>query len=198
MYKLILASSSSRRRQILQEAHFAFEVFSPNSSESFDENLSLEVNLRTVTENKARACLYGLSARKLDKKIILSADTIVVAGRHVLGKPKNRTEAAKFLKALSGRVHRVMTCFCLLNPCEKKRVTRIVTTKVGFRTLTQREIRSYLDSGEPFDKAGGYGIQGLGSRFVNFLDGEFLNVVGLPIDAIETDLRKRRWLVQRT
>src|SRR5258708_2134744 len=169
--KLILASRSPRRLEILESAGFECTPFPSNSSESFSENLTLEENLCAVAETKVEATLEVLSPQKLKGSLVLGGDTVVVVKNQVLGKPKNSQDARRMLRLLSGKVHRVMTAFSIFCPDQARGVTRIVTTRVGFRRLSNTEIKWYVDTGEPFDKAGGYGIQSIAaSQFVNFVD----------------------------
>jgi septum formation protein len=191
--RLILASRSPRRREILKEAHMACTVFSSNSSELFDENLTIDANLKAVAETKVMAVLKMISPEKQRGILLLGADTVVIVGQKVLGKPKNLNDAMHMLENLSGKRHLVKTAFTLYCPDKKKKITRLVTTSVGFRKLSKADIEWYLFTGEPFDKAGGYGIQGLAQHFVNFVDGDFLNVVGLPLNAVREELRKHGW-----
>lgn len=195
-FQLVLASQSPRRREILQQAGFKPLLLSPNSSESFDENLTLNENLRLIVKDKIQRTRNHISIRNKKRIIILAADTVVVSGSHVLGKPKNRPDARRMLGLLSGKTHGVITAFALYNGDQKKLITRIVKTLVGFRKLSYREIEDYLDSGEPFDKAGSYAIQGRAGIFVRSLKGDFLNVIGLPLFAVEQELRKRHWNVR--
>ncbi len=194
-FELLLASRSPRRREILKEAHLSCLVISSNSSESFDENLTLDENLKCVAETKVMAVVSKLSSSKLKGKVILGADTVVAVGKMVLGKPKNVDDASRMLGLLNGKTHVVKTGFCLFCPDQKRKVRRVITTKVGFRKLSKVDIQWYVNSGEPFGKAGGYGIQGLAQNFVNYLNGDFLNVVGLPLNAVREELRKHRWYV---
>ncbi len=127
---------------------------------------------------------------------VLAADTVVVAGRHVLEKPGSAKEAGKMLRLLSGRTHVVMTGICVLYP-EKdsssrrwRKKVRVSSTEVKFRKLTASEIESYVTSGEPFDKAGGYAIQGLASKYIEWIRGCYFNVVGLPISMVYALLKE--------
>jgi septum formation protein len=196
-YKLLLASQSPRRREILRSAGFECMTLPSNSSESFDENLTLDENLSLVAERKVEAVLHKLSYRKYKGILILGADTVVVAGKQVLGKPKNRAQARRMLRLLSGKTHYVKTSFSIFCPDEARGVTRVVTTKVRFRRLSSEEIQWYVDTGEPFDKAGGYAVQGQAMQFVNLVDGDLLNVVGLPLAEFKHELRRQRWNVTR-
>lgn len=197
IYKLVLASQSPRRREILKEAGFDFTVYPSNSSESLNENLTLEENLCAIAENKIETVLLELTKRFRKGFIVLSADTTVVLRGKVLGKPKNRKDAVRMLKFMSGKIHTVYTSFSLYNADSGQGITRLVKTKVGFRKLGIEEIQRYVDSGEPFDKAGSYGIQGQARAFINYVEGDLLNVVGLPINDVKLELRKQRWNVCR-
>ncbi len=192
-WQLILASQSPRRLAILKNAGFVCTSFSPNSSESFDENLTIEENLKAIAGLKVQAVVSRLSNRKLKGKLILGADTVVVAGKQVLGKPENRRDALRMLKLLSGKTHSVKTSFRIYCPEMALGITRIVNTRVKFAKLSPGVIQWYLDSGEWFDKAGSYAIQGLARKFVVKIEGDLFNVVGLPLNAFTKELRKHRW-----
>lgn len=196
-YKLILASQSPRRREILKDAGFDFSVYPSNSSESFSENLTLEENLCAISEDKIDSVIEALTKRYHKGFLVLSADTTVVLKGKVLGKPKNRKDAERMLKFMSGKIHTVYTSFSLFNSDEGRGVTKLIKTKVGFRKLAMDEIQHYLDSGEPFDKAGSYGIQGLARAFINLVDGDLLNVVGLPLNDVKLELKRQGWNVRR-
>jgi septum formation protein len=193
--KLILASQSPRRKEILESAGIRCTIVSSNSSESFDENLTLDENLRAVVADKIKGSLGNLSRSNQKRILILAADTVVVIGKEVLGKPRNSGDAKRMLLQLSGKTHIVKTAFGLFNPDESRVVTRIVTTHVTFRKLSLDEIKWYILSQEPFDKAGSYAIQGLGGGFVTLVKGDLQNVVGLPLNAVEREFRKQRWNV---
>jgi len=196
-YRLLLASRSPRRKEILESAGFEFETFSSNSSESFDENLTIAQNLRLIAKAKTDAALSRLSIRRKKGILVLAADTLVILGQQAFGKPRNRSDARQTLRLLAGKKHRVMTGFNLYCPDESRGVTRVITTVVGFRPVSDEEIEWYLDSGEPFDKAGSYAIQGLAQQFVNYVKGDLLNVVGLPLNEFKSELRKHHWNVRR-
>jgi len=196
-FKLILASQSPRRREILKNAGFACMAYPSNSSELFDENLNVDDNLSAVAELKVETVLGKLSRRKQKGILILGADTIVLAGKQVLGKPRNSRDARRMLSLLSGKTHSVKTAFSIYCPDQMRGVTRVVTTLVGFRKLSSVTIARYISSGEPFDKAGAYAIQGLAQQFVTQVHGDLLNVVGLPLADFEDELRKQRWHVKR-
>lgn len=128
--------------------------------------------------------------------MILSADTMVCIDDMSLGKPQDEIEAATFLRLLSGRLHQVRTAVCLLNLAKNEELSHIETTEVTFKHLTEEQIQSYLASGEPMDKAGAYAIQGLGGQLVEKFEGDFNNVVGLPLHALEKLFRLNSWMFQ--
>ena len=196
-FQLLLASRSPRRRSILKEAGFLSRSISSNSSESFNENLTIDQNLKAIARDKVQAVANKLSPRKRKEFLILGADTVVVVGKTVLGKPKNSSDARRMIGLLEGKRHHVKTAFCIYCPSEEAWIMRVVTTKVGFRRLSKDEVQWYVSTKEPFDKAGAYAIQGLAQHFVNFINGDFLNVVGLPLDAIEKEIGKHNWSLKK-
>ncbi len=174
--RLILASESPRRRFLLEQAGIEFSVI----PSSFDENSvklsSPDVYVRHLAESKAR----DVSKRYPDSWVI-GADTIVFIDDTILGKPVSKAEARTMLKRLSGRTHQVMTGYCICCHRIGRLVSDTVTTEVRFKELTEREIDWYINSGEPFDKAGAYAIQGIGTFLVRRINGSYTNVVGLPL-----------------
>ncbi len=172
--KLVLASRSPRRAELLLAAGFDLPRY---AWQDVDETPRAGENpadyVLRVAEMKARA------VTSLENEIVLAADTTVVLGNAILGKPHDAADAARMLRALSGRQHEVMTGICLRRGEEILR--DIASTAVWFSPLTDREIQDYVVSGEPMDKAGAYGIQGLASRFIERIDGSYSNVVGLPV-----------------
>ena len=158
---------------------------SQDADESFDENMSVEDNTMHAAYMKAKQAEGWL---KEGRELVVAADTVVVLDGNVLGKPRSREEAEDMLLSLSGRTHSVITGVCVLS--EERSVTFADTTLVTFRSLTPEMIKAYIDSGEPMDKAGAYGIQGRGRLFVEKIEGNYENVVGLPLtrltEVIET------------
>lgn len=185
--RLVLASSSPRRKEILQKLGFSFEVFRPSIEEKLNPS-SLEESLKELARRKA------LQAKEyFPESLIISADTVVVFKDRVLGKPTGEKEAFEILKLLSGQWHEVISALCLIFP-EDKEKTGIEKSRVKFRFLTDEEIKNYIASGEPFDKAGAYGIQGKASLFVEKIEGCYFNVVGFPLSLfvkflLEADLQ---------
>lgn len=195
MLKLILASQSPRRKIILSEAGFKYIDLPVNVSEIPDKNLNLDAQILKIAEDKALACLEINNHLKNQDFLILSADTMVIIDQETLGKPKNFDEARVFLSRLSGRSHLVKTGIFLKNCKTLMHDTAIETTEVFFRKLTECEIENYIISGEPMDKAGAYGIQGLAGAFVTRINGQLDNVIGLPLLTFKKLLEKNQWWV---
>jgi len=190
--RLILASASSRRASLLREAGYAFEILPTNTDESqlpgeTPESLTLRLALA-----KARTAA-SMSKRTPSPTFVLGADTVVVVDSIILGKPSTPTDAMCMLRALSGRTHKVLTAVALIRLPDFEEVSAVETTSVSFARLTDEDIEGYVSSAEPFDKAGGYAIQGLASRFVNRVDGSYSNVVGLPMPRVRMLLQNLGW-----
>jgi septum formation protein len=174
---LILASASPRRRRLLKQLGFTFRVLPSSIDEVFLHHQSPASNARRVALEKA----LEISTRVSDG-VVVGADTIVVVGTRLLGKPKNRADAKRMLRLLSGRDHVVYTGVALVDVRSGKRVTTVEKTRVRFRKLDRDEINRYVASGAPMDKAGAYGIQeDRGAIFVEKVNGCFYNVVGFPL-----------------
>lgn len=186
MTPLVLASESPRRRDLLKQAGFNFDVVPVKVSEIPDKNLNVNEQILDIARRKARAAFAELKSVRTDHFRVLSADTEVIFGGGPLGKPQDRNDAFRILRLLSGNFHEVKTAVCIIDSQTQEEVSQIETTQIFFRALTDEEIWTYIDTGEPMDKAGAYGIQGLGGRFVERFVGPFDNVVGLPIDLVRT------------
>lgn len=197
MYQLILASSSPRRRQILEEAGFEFRVNSVKVSERFAKNLTIEGAIQDVAVRKAKATAQRIKIPKSQKILIVSADTVVILENQVLGKPKNQTEAVEFLRRLSAKTHRVVTAVCTILSDQEHIETFYDETLVEFRSLLANEISSYVATGEPMDRAGAYAIQGGAAGFVQSTKGSWYNVVGFPIERFEAYLQENQIHVTR-
>ncbi len=176
MPELILASASPRRRELLATAGFVFSVRSQPVEELWSVNESPLEYVRRLSYEKAIAA--GANA----DEIILGADTVVVVDDDVLEKPRDPADAHRMLQLLSGRRHQVITGVCLLH--DGGVVQDHAVTEVTFAPLNDAEISEYVQSGEPMDKAGGYGIQGLAAKFVDRIDGCYFNVMGLPLSLV--------------
>ena len=171
---IILASGSPRRQELLKTAGVDYEVCAAVGEEILDPALHPADAAVEVARQKAREV-----AGKHPGDIIVAADTIVVLDNLILGKPKDKADAAAMLKLLSGREHIVYTGVCIIKNGEENCFTE--ATKVDFYPLEQDEIDAYVESGEPMDKAGAYGIQGLGCVLVKSIEGDYFNVMGLPV-----------------
>jgi septum formation protein len=183
---IYLASKSPRRKKLLQQLNLKFHILSVEIDEKRIKN---ELPFKMV---KRLTFLKLNSAKKLIKEgIIITADTIVVLGNEILGKPKNKTVAKQMLKKLSGNTHTVYTGFAVYNSVNDKMILDYEKTKVTFRKLNSEEIESYIKTGSPMDKAGAYGIQDdFGAVFVKKINGDYYNVVGLPIAKLYLNLLK--------
>ena len=179
---LVLASQSPRRREILAAAGIEFIVRCTGGvPEEHRADESPEAYVRRLAEAKAAAI------NAADDEIVLGADTEVVIDGQVLGKPLDHGDAARMLKLLSGREHEVITGICLF--ARGGKIVDSARTRVRFVPLSDEEIENYVKSGEPMDKAGAYAIQGLASKFVDYIDGEYFNIVGLPVALVYRHLK---------
>ena len=183
MSKIVLASQSPRRKEIMETAGFEFEIIVSNAEEKIEENLSPEEVAKSLSLQKAQAV-----ASDNPEKIVIGADTIVVLDNEILGKPKDRNDAYKMLKKLSGKSHKVYTGIAVI--CGEKIVSEAVSTEVEFFELSDEEIIKYIETNEPMDKAGSYGIQGRGCLLVKGIRGDYFNVVGLPIATLSKIIKE--------
>lgn len=178
--RLVLASSSPRRKEILARLGIHPRIMWPEVDEEYRSGETPREYVARIAHDKALAVATGLDGPKGREGLwVIAADTIVVLEGVVLGKPSDAADARRMLRDLSGREHVVLTGWKLLGPRGGER-GGVEETKVWFKVLRPREIEAYVDSGEPLDKAGAYGIQGLGCFLVERIDGNYENVVGLP------------------
>lgn len=183
-YRLILASASPRRRQLMKDAGFTFEVRTKDIQETYPSGLQAAEIPCYLARLKAAAFREELK----EDELLITADTIVSLGEKVIGKPKHREEAVDILKFLSGRKHTVVTGLCL-STCREERSCSVFTD-VYFRPLSEKEIVYYIDTCSPYDKAGAYGIQEwIGYVGIERIDGSFYNVMGLPVQTLYQELR---------
>lgn len=191
--KWILASASPRRRELLTQVGLEFEVMVSDADENIEESLSPDELVKRLSLIKAAAVKEELSAKGADgAPAVIGADTVVFHNGEILGKPKDEEDAFRMLKSLSGDTHSVYTGVTILLGDET--ITFANETKVVFDTISDEEIKRYIASREPMDKAGAYGIQGLGGAFVTSIEGEYANVVGFPIGEFCHILRERKLL----
>ena len=187
--KLILASASPRRAEILRSAGLQFSVLSSAVDETPMPGEAPQELVRRLALAKADL----VAARALGPAVVIAADTIVALDGTILGKPRTSEDARQMLEKLSGRTHSVITGVALIRLPDVERREFVETTQVHFASISEDDIVKYLASGEPFDKAGAYAIQGLGGRFIPRIDGCYFNVVGLPLARLCKDLAELGW-----
>ncbi len=178
-----MASSSPRRRRLLEQIGVPFEVIDPGDVESASGRPEEQVIENAVA--KARRV-----AERLGEGLVVGADTVVVTGGRVLGKPRDASEAEEMLRALSGLVHRVLTGIAVVDAASGRTEADVVATAVRMRPLSEDEIAAYVATGEPLGKVGGYAIQGVGALLVEEIRGCFYNVVGLPLSRLDALLMR--------
>ena len=181
---MILASNSQRRQEILKDAGFNFRVITSNIEEISDKENVIE-RILDIAEKKLEQI-----AKNNVNEFILAADTVVELDKNIFGKPKDREEAFKFLKLLSGKIHRVITAYVFKNISKNILIREVVISEVKFFDLDDETINWYLDTNEPFDKAGAYGIQGHGRILIEKINGDYYSIMGFPISNFLKNLRK--------
>ncbi|MEK9649705.1 MAG: Maf family protein [Gammaproteobacteria bacterium] len=186
---IYLASKSPRRSQLLQEAGVSFKILEPSFDEIFDSNESVHNNAKRLSLLKAQAALKIILETNIEIMPILCADTIVTINGEMLGKPADKKEAKRMLKLLSNKMHSVVTGVTVvdLHGCFH---SISVETNLYFKDLSDKEIEGYIDTDEPYDKAGGISSQGGAKKFITKIDGSYSNVLGLPIEE-SLDLLKK-------
>jgi septum formation protein len=181
---IILASSSPRRKELLEKIGIKFMVDPSDYPEDLNSDLSPEDLAKSLSSGKARDV-----AKKYPDAIIIAADTFGVLKGKILGKPHTAAEAEAMLRSMSGKSHRVITGLTVIDSASQNSITRTVETRVYIKKLSSEEISNYVKTGEPLDKAGAYAIQGLGSIIVEKIVGDYYNVVGLPLNALVESLK---------
>jgi septum formation protein len=179
--RLVLASASPRRAELLRAAGIDFDVVEADVDETMDPEEWPEGYVRRLAMTKAEAV-----SAQAGERPVLAADTVVIVDGGILGKPADANDARRMLRLLAGRQHIVLTAVCLLSPASEtaRRQVSVERTTVEFAPLSEPEIDSYVASGEPLDKAGAYAVQGLASRFITRIEGSYSNVVGLPVAVV--------------
>jgi septum formation protein len=185
MRNIVLASASPRRRELLSQLKLPFEVDVSGLEEKAPPGMGPHHLVRELSLHKAQAV-----AARHGNAVIIAADTIGLIGGIILGKPRSEEEARQMLKSISGRRHRVITGFTILDTMSGHSLSRSVETIVHIRRLTPAGISAYVRTGEPLDKAGGYAIQGVGAVIVEGIEGDYSNVVGLPLAALAASLKE--------
>lgn len=183
MKRLILASSSPRRKQLLEQIGLNFEIHSSNIDEILDPKLTPEEQVKSLSRQKADAV-----AKKFENAIILAADTMVALDGELYGKPKDAQDAKRMLTKFSGRKHSVVTGFTIIDTESKKSVTKSTETYLWFRKLSTKEIEKFIEREKPFDKAGAYAIHELAAIFVEKIEGDFFGAVGLSVFQVTKEL----------
>jgi len=187
--KLILASASPRRAEILRAAGFSFTVLSSAVDETPYPNESPQEHVQRLATAKAELA----AARAVGPAIVIAADTVVTLEGKILGKPRSSDDARRMLEQLSGRTHSVVTGVTLIRLPDAERHSFVESTLVHFASLSEDDIIQYLATDEPYDKAGAYAIQGLAGRFIPRIEGCYFNVVGLPLAHLAQALAQLGW-----
>ena len=190
--KLILASSSPRRAQILRDAGFDFTIQPANVDESLAPGEAVEAYVARIAQAKANA-VAGRALADGTPAIVIAADTVVLAGKQILPKPKDAEDARRMLRLLNATTHEVLTGLFVIRAYDGISFAHLERTRVEFTRISDIDIDAYIQTNEPFDKAGAYGIQGIGGRFVRRIDGCYFNVMGLPLSRLWEILRQMRW-----
>lgn len=185
MKKIILASASPRRRQLLKQIELDFEVAVSNVEEILDKKSTPRKQVEILSFQKAQAV-----AKKHKNAIVIGADSMIEVSGKIIGKPKDKKHATSILKELSGKMHKAMTGFTIIDTATGKVATKSVVTKIWFRKLDDGEIESYIEKEKPYDLAGAYGIGRLGAVLAEKVEGDFYNVVGLPVCELTKELKK--------
>lgn len=183
---LILASESPRRKYLLENVGLKFRIIAPTGEEIYEGNLKPDIFVKRNAKIKAESVINQSN----EHEYILSADTVVVVDDLVLGKPVDREDAVNMLNLISGKIHKVITGYAITSWDQEIFFSDAITTLVKIKNLTPEEIEGYINTGEPFDKAGSYGIQGIGSFMIHSISGSYTNVVGLPVARVLNSLKK--------
>ena len=185
MKRIILASNSPRRKELLAKTGIIFEII----PSSYEEDMSMPVSPKelAVFLSKGKA---ELIANENPEAIVIGVDTFIVFGDKVLGKPHTKEKAKETLQMLSGKKHSVITGFTIIEKSVNKSISNAIETKVYFRNLDEKEIDEYINTGEPLDKGGAYAIQGLGGKLVEKIEGDYSNIIGLPISDLLEALKQ--------
>lgn len=197
MYQLVLASQSPRRLNLLQGAGYKVDTSLVKVSENIDENLNPQSVVMSLAWQKALSCFETNLKWRDEAKLIIAADTLVFLDQSPLGKPENEQEAKSMLKRLSGSEHQVLTGVCFIDTLKQSFVLDYDLSRVFFKILSEAEISDYVATGEPMDKAGAYGIQGLAGKFVDKVEGSMTNIVGLPMEIFKKVVSQYGWSINK-
>ena len=183
--EIILASTSPRRKQLMELLHIKYKVADSGYEEIIQKHLSHKQLVRFLALGKAKA-----AAKKYPRALIIAADTMVSFRGKAIGKPKNKAEAAAMLKSFSGKAQTLVTGVAVMDAASGKMLTKIITSKIYFKKLSDRDIQDYVCKANPFDKAGGYNLQGLGLSLIKKVQGDFTNNLGLPMGVVFNALQE--------
>ncbi|RAW10324.1 septum formation protein Maf [Paenibacillus taichungensis] len=181
--RIILASTSPRRKELIASLHLAFEVIPSHADEDTPPEWTPEQTVQELAMRKALAVYRGLEGREQDA-VIVGSDTVVVLDGDILGKPVDEADAERMLSRLQGRVHRVFTGVACIDVSNGQSMVQYRQTDVTMKELSEATIRAYVQTGEPSDKAGSYAIQGIGASLIERVEGCYFNVVGLPLSLL--------------
>ena len=185
MRKIILASTSPRRRELLKKLRVPFT----NEDSGYEEDMTQTLAPRELVKKLAFGKALAVAIRHKDA-IVIAGDTIVVLGREVFGKPHTNARATAMLRKLSGKRHSILTGLAIIDTKTGKKSLRVVEAKVRFRNLAEREITAYVKTGEPLDKAGAYAVQGYGVALIKSIEGDMFGIMGLPLTTLKDELEK--------
>ena len=184
MRKIVLASKSPRRKELLKTLGIDFVIDPSDIEEIIDLSISLKQIPVEISKQKAKTVI-----KRHKNAIIIAADTVVILEKEIIGKPKSKKEAKQILKKLSGKAHLVVTGFTIIDTETNKQISKSATTRVSIKKLSEKEIDDYIKTGEPFDAAGAYRVQGeKGKLLIEKIEGDITNVIGLPINMLYNNL----------
>ncbi|MFC5529285.1 Maf family protein [Cohnella yongneupensis] len=188
LHTLVLASTSPRRQELIRLLGLPVEIVPSNVDEDTPSDWTPEQIVEGLSRRKAFSVQEKIAGQASGSSIVVGSDTIVVLEREVMGKPTDTEDAIRMLKRLSGRTHEVFTGVTCVRVSDGESITSHRVTQVRMRELTDEQIKRYVATGEPMDKAGAYGLQGIGALLVESIDGDFFNVVGLPVSLVSVML----------
>lgn len=187
MRKIILASASPRRKQLLKQIGLDFTVIPSAIEEKLNPRLKPLKQVEVLSAQKAQSVAETISDTNT---LIIASDTMVFVGDEMMGKPKDEKDALRMLRKLSDRMHSIVTGYTIIDTKTKKQINRAVETKIWFRKISPKERKNYLLKAKPWDKAGAYGIQDYAALFVDKIEGDYSSVLGLPLSFLAKDLKK--------
>ena len=185
MKKIILASASPRRKELLEKTGLKFEIVASDYEEDMNLKMKPLALANFLSKGKAEAV-----ARKYKNYVIIAADTFVALGDELLGKPRTTLEAEKMLRKISGKIVSIITGYTVIDTVANKKISKVSEAKVHMKKLTVEEIKNYIKTKEPLDKAGAFAVQGIGAVLIKKIEGDFFGIVGLPLYDLSKTLKK--------